>query len=114
MKVEDQCRSAWVSQVLEKQRCHFVHYLAHSSGSAFPKENAGPELYEGDELESILEALSPLPEDFSPMNSEEIAAAMKEYDEELSVVDKPLAPKQVLATLTNVEVGSSEANRTPP
>ena len=48
------------------------------------------------------------------MNSEEIAAAMKEYDEELGVIDKPPAPKQVLATLTNMEGGSSEANRTPP
>ena len=34
--VEDQCRSAWVSQVLEKQRCHFVHFLAHTAGTAPP------------------------------------------------------------------------------
>ena len=34
IKVEDQCRSAWVSQVLEKQRCHFVHFLAHTAGTA--------------------------------------------------------------------------------
>ena len=26
--VEDQCRSTWVSEVFEKQRCHYVHFLA--------------------------------------------------------------------------------------
>jgi hypothetical protein len=40
--VEDQCRSTWVSQVLEKQRCHFVHFLGHKPGSALPEEGAGP------------------------------------------------------------------------
>ena len=40
--MEDQCRSAWVSQVLEKQRCHFVHFLAHTAGTAPPQDGAGP------------------------------------------------------------------------
>ena len=40
--VEDQCRSAWVSQVLEKQRCHFVHFIAHTAGAAPQQVGAGP------------------------------------------------------------------------
>jgi hypothetical protein len=40
-KVEDQCRSAWISQVLEKQ-CQFVYFLAHKPGSAPPEKGAGP------------------------------------------------------------------------
>ena len=40
--MEDQCRSAWVSQVLEKQRCHFVHFLAHTAGTAPLQEEAEP------------------------------------------------------------------------
>src|SRR3954452_14909455 len=40
--VEDQSRSTWVSEVFEKQRCHFVHFLAHSPGSASSVEPAGP------------------------------------------------------------------------
>lgn len=40
--VEDQCRSAWVSQVLEKQRCHFVHFLAHTAGAAPLEDGADP------------------------------------------------------------------------
>jgi hypothetical protein len=40
--VEDQCRPAWVSQVLEKQRFRFVHFLAHIAGTTPPQEGAGP------------------------------------------------------------------------
>ncbi|KAK1610801.1 hypothetical protein QYE76_034474 [Lolium multiflorum] len=46
--VEDQCRSAWVSQVLEKQRCHFVHFLAHTAGTAPQEDGAGPEQQAGE------------------------------------------------------------------
>jgi hypothetical protein len=35
--VEDLRRSTWVSEVLEKQRCHFVNYLNHRTGPASPK-----------------------------------------------------------------------------
>ena len=95
--VEDQCRSAWVSQVLEKQRCHFVHFLAHTAGTAPPQEEAGPMQVEatgdsdtpdqqevagdnnapdqqedaGDKEETILDNLSPLSNDASSMNTEE-------------------------------------------
>jgi hypothetical protein len=38
--VEDQRISTWVSQVFEKQICHFVLFLAHTLGSAPPLEGA--------------------------------------------------------------------------
>ena len=112
--VEDQCRSAWVSQVLEKQRCHFVHYLGHSSGSASPSEGAGSASPKDDEMESILDALSPLPDDFSPLNSEELDALAREYETDLGAVDKPPVPKHVLATVAEVEGGNNEPSKTPP
>jgi hypothetical protein len=31
-----------VSQVLEKQRCHFVHYLGHTAEIAPPQDGAEP------------------------------------------------------------------------
>src|SRR3954467_4053337 len=40
--VEDQSRSTWVSEVFMKWRCHFVHFLAHSPGSASSVEPAVP------------------------------------------------------------------------
>jgi hypothetical protein len=36
--MEDQCRSAWVPQMLEKQRCHFVHFLTHKPGTALQRK----------------------------------------------------------------------------
>ena len=68
--VEDRCRSTWVSEVLDKQRCHFVHFLAHSSGSALPEENAGSDKEEEAGEESILDNPSPLAGDVSPMGSQ--------------------------------------------
>ena len=87
--VEDQCRSAWVSQVLEKQRCHFVHFLAHTAGTAPQEVGAGPEQVEAPENnaapdqqeavgesgtpaeESILGNLSPISGDTQSMDTEE-------------------------------------------
>ena len=69
--MEGQCRFTWVSDVLEKQRCHFMHFLAHSPGSASLKEDAGSGKAEEAGEDSILDALSPLPDEFSLMPSEE-------------------------------------------
>jgi hypothetical protein len=69
MSGEDQCISNWVYHVLEKQRCHFVDYIGTTSGSA-PEEETGND-------ECILNALDPCLDDYSPMNSEEYAAALK-------------------------------------
>ena len=49
-----------------------------------PQEDAGND-------ESILDALETEVGELSPMNSEEYEAAMKEYDEDLTAVDKPPA-----------------------
>ena len=112
--VEDQSRSTWVSQVLEKQRCHFIHYLAHASGSASPSEGAGSGQPEEGELDdSILDALSPIPSDYSPMGSEEYEAACKALDEELGIVNQLPSPKEVLAIITEVDGGGSESEKTP-
>ena len=40
--------------MLEKQRCHFVHFLAHSLGSASPKKDAGSGMGEEAGEDSIL------------------------------------------------------------
>jgi hypothetical protein len=105
MMVEDQCKSTWVSKVLEKQRCHFVHYTGSTSGSA-------PEVESGKD-ESILDALNPESDVYSPMNSEEYAVGMKEYDEELSEVDQPPAIQQILVTMTEL-AGYDTANQNDP
>ncbi|KAK1663356.1 hypothetical protein QYE76_051515 [Lolium multiflorum] len=101
--VEDQCRSAWVSQVLEKQRCHFVHFLAHTAGDALhqdeadplqvegPGNNVAPDLPEavgdsdapgqeeaGNPEESILGNLSPNSDDASSIGTEEYNRLTKE------------------------------------
>jgi hypothetical protein len=60
--------------VLEKKRCHVVHFLAHKPGSALPEEDDGPVQVEdardnnnsehqegaGDNDDSILDSLSPI------------------------------------------------------
>ena len=78
--VEDRCRSTWVSEVLEKQRCHFVHFLAHPHGSASPQEDAGSDMAEEAGEESILDNLSPLAGDVSPMGSQEYDKWCAEMD----------------------------------
>ena len=54
--------------MFEKKRCHYVHFLVHSSGSALPEENAGSDKEE-DVADSILDNLSPLARDVSHMGS---------------------------------------------
>ncbi|KAK1668085.1 hypothetical protein QYE76_056244 [Lolium multiflorum] len=99
--VEDQCRSAWVSQVLEKQRCHFVHFLAHTAGDALHQDEADPLQVEGpgnnvdlpeavgdsdapgqeeagNPEESILGNLSPNSDDASSIGTEEYNRLTKE------------------------------------
>ena len=82
--VEDQRRSTWVSEVFEKQRCHYVHFLAHSSGSAPPEGNAGSDKEE-EIADSILDNLSPLAGDVSPMGSQEYDKWCVEMDAAIAV-----------------------------
>ncbi|KAK1677051.1 hypothetical protein QYE76_037899 [Lolium multiflorum] len=132
--VEDQCRSAWVSQVLEKQRCHFLYFLAHTAGTALPQEEAGPMQDEaagtddapeqqeaagassasdqqedaGDVEESILGNLSPTSDDASSMNTEEFNKALKELEGEEEAEAESAPPKQVLATITGLGEDANE------
>ncbi|KAK1601230.1 hypothetical protein QYE76_016758 [Lolium multiflorum] len=126
--VEDQCRSAWVSQVLEKQRCHFVHFLAHTAGTAPHEAGAGPEQVEAPENnaapdqqeavgesgtpaeESILGNLSPISGDTQSMDTEEFDRKVKEYGYGAQPEVDSAQPKQVLATVAALgENGSEEA-----
>ncbi|KAK1695602.1 hypothetical protein QYE76_012299 [Lolium multiflorum] len=97
IKVEEQCRSAWVSQVLKKQRCHSVHFLAHTAGAAPLEVGASPvqvEALENSDApdqreavgesdapgeESILGNLSPISGDTSSMDTEEFDRKLKEF-----------------------------------
>jgi hypothetical protein len=117
-KVEDQCRSAWVSQVLEKQRCHFVHFLAHTAGTAPQEDGAGPEQIEAPENganpdqaqpvgeseapveESILGNLSPTSGDTPSMDTEEFNRKLGEYGFGDQPEVESAQPKQVLATVS--------------
>jgi len=105
--VEDQCRSAWVSQVLEKQRCHFVHFLAHTAGTAPPQEGAGPMQVEavgdsdapyqqedaGDKEESILGNLSPTSDDATTLDTEEYNRLTKELEGDQKAEAESAPPK---------------------
>jgi hypothetical protein len=125
--VEDQCRSAWVSQVLEKQRCHFVHFLAHTAGTAPQAVGAGPEQVEAPEHnadpdqaqlvgeseapveESILGNLSPISGDTPSTESDDFVRKIREY----GYGDQPevdsAQPKQVLATIAALgQTGSGD------
>ncbi|KAK1699018.1 hypothetical protein QYE76_015715 [Lolium multiflorum] len=128
--VEDQCRSAWVSQVLEKQRCHFVHFLAHTAGTAPQVVEAGPEQEEAPENiadpvqaqpvgeskapgeESILGNLSPISGDTASMESDDFVRKLEEYGrDDQPEVDSAL-PKQVLATVAPLEEQEGEDENT--
>ncbi|KAK1648151.1 hypothetical protein QYE76_065956 [Lolium multiflorum] len=125
--VEDQCRSAWVSQVLEKQRFHFVHFLAHTAGTAphgvgagpvqveVPENNAAPDQQEAvgesetPAEESILGNLSPISGDTQSMDTAEFDRKVTElgYGEQPEV--DSVQPKQVLATVAALGEDGSEA-----
>ncbi|KAK1642835.1 hypothetical protein QYE76_060640 [Lolium multiflorum] len=126
-KVEDQCRSAWVSQVLEKQRCHFVHFLAHTAGTAPQEDGAGPEQEEAPEHnadpdqaelvgesetpveESILGNLSPISGDTPSMESDDFVRKIREYGYSDQPEVDSAQPKQVLATIAaQGQTGSEE------
>ncbi|KAK1677142.1 hypothetical protein QYE76_037990 [Lolium multiflorum] len=126
--------SAWVSQVLEKPRCHFVHFLAHTAGTAPPQEGAGPMQVEatgdsdapdqqeaagdsdapdqqedvGDKEESILGNLSPTSDDATTMDTEEYNRLPKELEDSATAEAESAPPKQVIATITGLEQGSDE------
>ncbi|KAK1604922.1 hypothetical protein QYE76_028595 [Lolium multiflorum] len=124
--VEDQCRSAWVSQVLEKQRCHFVHFIAHTAGAAPQEDGAGPVQVEAPENaapdqqeavgesgapveESILGNLSPISGDTQSMDTEEFDRRVKEYGYGAQPEVDSAQPKQVLATVAALGENGSEA-----
>ncbi|KAK1645878.1 hypothetical protein QYE76_063683 [Lolium multiflorum] len=127
--VEDQCRSAWVSQVLEKQRCHFVHFIAHTAGAAPQEVGAGPVQVEAPENvapdqqeavgesdapgeESILGNLSPTSDDSSSMDTEEFNRKIEELGGgEQPEVDSA-QPMQVLATVAPLEQQEREDENT--
>ena len=81
--MEQSCRSAWLSQVLEKHSSHFVGMVGSTSDAA-PMDA-------GIEEESILEALdSGFDEaamDSSPTREQEIQAMIKEYEVELTMTE---------------------------
>jgi hypothetical protein len=91
--------------VLQNQRCHFVHYITSTLGSA-PDEDT-----ENDA--SILDALDPEIGEISPMSSEEYKTSMKKYDDELIVVDQPLATQHVFVTMMEL-AGYDTANQSNP
>ncbi|KAK1626676.1 hypothetical protein QYE76_000991 [Lolium multiflorum] len=128
IKVEDQCRSSWVSQVLEKERCHFVHFLAHT-GAAPQEAEAGPmQVGEPDNAtpdqqeavgessdpgeESILGNLSPISGDTPSMDTEEFDRKVKEFGYGDQPEVESAQPKQVLATLAALDQRESEAETT--
>jgi hypothetical protein len=108
--------------VLEKQRCHFIYFLAHKLGSAPPEEGAGPvqaedasdnnnnnsEHQEGaeDNEESILGSLSPLFDDVSTTTLYEAFCKALEDTEDASGESSP--PKKVFATIIGGEDDEDE------
>ncbi|KAK1630497.1 hypothetical protein QYE76_004812 [Lolium multiflorum] len=123
-------RSAWVSQVLEKQRCHFVHFLAHTAGTAPQEAGAGPEQVEVPENnaapdqqeavgesgapveESILGNLSPISGDATSMDTEEFDRKVKEYGYGDQPEVESAQPMQVLATVAPLEQQEREDENT--
>src|SRR3954471_5081364 len=108
--VEDQSRSTWVSEVFEKQRCHFVHFLAHSPGSASSVEPAGPvqDVESVNKEDSVLDALD-IPtgdeKSDSTVHTEEVDRWKEELGDDEGDVDDSgdevnSAPAQILATLS--------------
>ena len=65
----------------------------------------------GEVDDSILDALSPIPSDYSPMGSEEYEAACQALDEELGIMNQLSEPKEVLAIVTEVDRGGSESEK---
>ena len=104
-----------------------MHFLTHSHGSASPQEDVEAGMAEEAGEESILDNLSPLAGDVSPMGSQEydkwcaeMDAAIEADTQEtlLRVVDfdedaESAPPKQVMAVLTNVEEAGSSSEETP-
>ena len=104
-----------------------MHFLAHSSGSALPEENAGSDREEG-VADSILDNLSPLARDVSPMGSQEYDKWCVEMDAavaadaqkmlmkaiDLGEEANSVPPKQVMATVANLDQGASSSSVTPP
>ena len=102
--------------------------LPRSHGSASPKEDAGTGMAEEAGEESILDNLSPLAGDVSPMGSQEYdkwcadmdaAIAVDTQETLLRTVDfdedaGSAPPKQVMALITNLEEARSNSEETPP
>ena len=83
-----------------------MHFLAHSSGSALLEENAGSDKEEDAGEESILDNLSPLAEDVSPMGSQE-------YDKWCVELDATVAADAQEMLLKTLDFGE-ETESAPP
>jgi hypothetical protein len=113
--------------VLEKQRCHFVHFLAHTAGIAPQEDGAGPEQEEAPEHnadpdqaelvgesetpveESILGNLSPISGDTPSMESDDFVRKIREYGYSDQPEVDSAQPKQVLATVAALgQTGSGD------
>src|SRR3954454_3278938 len=121
--VEDPSRSTWVSEVFEKQRCHFVHFLAHSPGSASSVEPAGPaaDVESVNKEDSVFDALN-IPtgdeKSDSAVRTEEVDRWKEELGDDEDDADDSgdevnSAPPQILATLAALG-GSGGSEETPP
>src|SRR3954453_11451925 len=121
--VEDPSRSTWVSEVFEKQRCHFVHFLAHLPGSASTVEPARPvaDVESVNKEDSFLDALD-IPagdeKSDSAVHMEEVDRSKEELrDDEDDAYDSGdevnSAPAQILATLAALG-GSGGSEETLP
>src|SRR3954453_6530575 len=120
--VEDPSRSTWVSEVFEKQRCHFVHFLGHSPGSASSVEPAGPaaDVESVNKEDSVLDALD-IPAGDEKSNSAVHTEEVDRWKEELgddeddaddSGDEVNFAPAQILATLAALG-GSGGSEKMP-
>ena len=104
-----------------------MHFFAYSSGSALPEENVGSDKEDGASEESILDNLSPVAGDVSPMGSQEYDKWCAEMDAAIAANAQEMIlrsvnfeeetrsapPKQVMATVANLEEGGSSSDETP-
>src|SRR3954471_20786990 len=121
--VEDPSRSTWVSEVFEKQRCHFVHFLAHSPGSASSVEPEGPaaDVEPANKEDSVLNTLD-IPARDEKSDSAVRTGEVDRWKEELgndeddaddSGDEVNSAAAQILPTLAALG-GSGGSEETPP
>ena len=98
--MEQSCRSAWLSQVLEKHSSHFVGVVGSTSDAA-PMDA-------GIEEESILEALDSgfdkAAMDSLPTSEQEIQAMIQEYEAELTMTEETTLTMEETAEYSRVSL----------